>query len=328
LILSQSQSSCSHDFFHYADAASHSDGNCGCVIPGSDCTESSQLFDQSTASIYQIVEESVGVERAIGKTQVGHAAEKELAVANAGCGTPKKGICTDVSDPVGGKQSILIWNHWDSFSKDDCFNFCAKVATTDGEGCCHYGPESRYSLTSNPICKLIIGDWINTGKLSPYAQKHADALFVSECHSMYPLIAKTKRCGNDVRSAGWLNQYNLGLEGCANLILSQSQSSCSHDFFHYANAGSHSDGNCGCVTPGSDCTESSQLFDQSTVNTYQIDSATDKEFASEANQVIGTTENAVLIFAAIGAMATVYYGLKGVHKFFTANEFQKIECEC
>jgi len=51
--------------------------------------------------------------------------------------------------------------------------------------------------------------------------------------------------------------------------------------------------------------------------------------AREANQVIGTTENAVLMFAAIGITSIIYYGLKGAHKLlFTTNEFQKIENEC
>jgi len=56
------------------------------------------------------------------------------------------------------------------------------------------------------------------------------------------------------------------------------------------------------------------------------------EKAAAAFQVVGNTENAVMLFAIIGAVSMMYYGLKRVHKMmFTTSEFQKIndnEIEC
>jgi len=178
------------------------------------------------------------------------------------CSTPIKGICEDHHDPYGpNKESIPIWGIWDSFTEDDCFKECAKFAATDGEGCCHYGPESHYSMTSNPICKYIIGDRILPG----YSSYYTDVLRVSECGASSNLAM-----GSEVLKAANTNmmrQIEQAVGGSTN--------------------------------------------------------------AKEANQVIGTTANAVLVFAAIGAMATIYYGLKGAHKvLFTTNEFQKIEEEC
>jgi len=48
-------------------------------------------------------------------------------------------------------------------------------------------------------------------------------------------------------------------------------------------------------------------------------------------QVVGTTHNAITMFAIIGAVTMVYHGFKGVHKMiFATSEFQKInkEMEC
>jgi len=51
-----------------------------------------------------------------------------------------------------------------------------------------------------------------------------------------------------------------------------------------------------------------------------------------AFEVIGTTENAITLFAFIGALTVVYYGVKGVHKMmFATSDFQEInenEIEC
>jgi len=76
------------------------------------------------------------------------------------------------------------------------------------------------------------------------------------------------RCGSS--SGGWLQQYQLGLEGCANLVLSQSSATCSHEYFHYADATSDADRNCGCVTPGSNCEDSLTHYSMNKVSIYKI----------------------------------------------------------
>jgi len=69
------------------------------------------------------------------------------------------------------------------------------------------------------------------------------------------LIASGKVC-NSVR---WTNLYNLGHRGCFDHIMSIPE--CSHEFINYADAVPRGDRNCGCIVPGTDCTDANHQHD-------------------------------------------------------------------
>jgi len=57
--------------------------------------------------------------------------------------------------------------------------------------------------------------------------------------------------------------------------------------------------------------------------------ALELEKAAAEFEAIGITPNALTIFAVIGALTMMYYGLKSLHKMvFATNDFQEIDQEC
>jgi len=222
------------------------------------------------------------------------------------CHAKRNGLCADT-------QALNIVRIFidAGTSEEKCFEECAKYAATDGEGCCHYGPETIYNIYGPNKCMFNIGDGLKeisrTG-LDDYESK----VRVGICG---PSAAPPPPRVGAVNCEGYLNFADLPADWCDKIdrwsmcgigdgTIHGEGSNCKFD--------AYGEGYCKDPASNNECT----AF---------LDSKTDFAMAIEVNQVIGATQNAVLIFAAIGAMSAIYHGAKGVQKvLFTTNEFQKL----
>jgi hypothetical protein len=61
-VLAESSDTCSHQYFHYADATSGSDRNCGCIelAIGSDCEDKMDMELHDVTTVYRVVAATSG----------------------------------------------------------------------------------------------------------------------------------------------------------------------------------------------------------------------------------------------------------------------------
>jgi len=92
----------------------------------------------------------------------GHNSKYQEICEASYCTSPRKGKC----NLFNGHEKIFVHN----VNQEQCFVECAKYAATDGDGCCHYGPENTWAVNGKPTCFFSVHDEMTPGKPDWYGE--------------------------------------------------------------------------------------------------------------------------------------------------------------